>query len=73
LLGDDSNGLPKLIMQRGGLPDTLHASIGPARRLDASPDEGVDAFCDRALDAASDAGQDFVVVKGGPLSGQDAT
>lgn len=69
-LFDGDGSAPRLIIQKGGLPEPLHATLGPDRRIDAWPDESVDAFCERALDAASDAGQDFVVVKGGPLCGR---
>jgi hypothetical protein len=54
---------PKLLRVHGGLPVPYHAQIG-ARTLLPMPGESDADFCDRALDAAADLGEGFVVVSG---------
>jgi hypothetical protein len=53
-----------LIFISGGIAalDTLHATIGPGRRLDADPGETEADFAERALDEALLIGASFVVV-----------
>jgi hypothetical protein len=55
---------PALIRMAGGLPNVLHATIGPNLRLDSMLGESQADFEARALDAATDAGKPFVVVAG---------
>ena len=56
---------PALIVIRGGLPDVLHATAGELRFV-CAPDEPLDEFKDRVLDAAAEAGEPFVVIGGLP-------
>ncbi len=58
--GDDS---PILIRIKGGLPEPLHAQMG-GLRLEAIPGEAADEFEGRALDAAIEAGAEYLVVGG---------
>jgi hypothetical protein len=60
------DGSPILIKIAGGLPDVMHAILGPRWRLDALPGEPLEAFETRVLTAAEAMGEDLVIMSGLP-------